>query len=201
MEKEIIRSALKEAIYQRRSTRSYTPQPVEDEILEEIIDAGRHSASAMNAQNTHLIVITSVEKRAELRKIMTEIFANTAEEEGMSPPLLNSIKRAKEGTEVDVTYGAPALIVTANKKGAQNATADCTCVLANMMLTASACGLGNCWINQFFTFREEQGVKDFFAGLGVAEDEELFGSLAIGYTEKLETAPQPRKGNPVTYIK
>jgi len=201
MDKDTIRIALKEAVYQRRSTRLYTTQPVPEELLEEVIDAGRHAASAMNAQTTHLIVITNPEKLAQLREVMTGVLAGLTEKEGMSANFVKLIRRAKEGQLVDVAYGSPALIVTANKKGSQNAVADCSCVLANMMLTASACGLGNCWINQFHMTNEMPQVQDFFAGLGVAGDESVFGALALGYAEKLETTPLPRKGNPVTYIK
>jgi len=200
MDRDDIKTALKEAIYQRRSTRAYTGQPVPEEILEEILDAGRHAPSATNQQRTHLIVITNAEKRAELRDVMTGVAANMPEKEGMSPTLLSLIQRAKQGT-IDVTYGAPALIVTTNKKGSVNAAADCACVLENMMLMASANGLGNCWINQFFTFRDEPAVRDFFAGLGVSEEEEIYGALSVGYAEDLQTAPLPRTGNPVTYIR
>lgn len=200
MEKETIRAALKEAIYQRRSSRAYTAQPVPDEMVEEILDAGRHTPSANNKQNTHFFVITNEEKRAELRAAVTGVLAGMEEKEGMPPVFLSLIKRAKQG-EVDVTYGAPVLIVTANKKGSANAAADCACALQNMMLTASALGLGNVWVNQFLMLRDAPPIAEFFAGIGLEEDEELFGSLAVGFVEKLETAPLPRTGNPVTYIK
>jgi len=195
-----IKIALKEAIYQRRSSRVYTEQPVPDEILEEILDAGRHAPSASNQQRTHLVVITNAEKRAELRDVMFGVAADSPEKEGLSAALLSLIQRAKQGT-VDVTYGAPVLIVTTNKKGSANAAADCACVLENMMLMASANGLGNCWINQFYTFRDEPAVRDFFAGLGVSEEEVICGALSVGYTEDLQTTPLPRTGNHVTYIR
>jgi nitroreductase len=200
MDQETIKTALKEAIYQRRSTRAYTTEHVPEEIVEAILDAGRHAPSGNNLQNTHFYVITNAEKRAELKDIVTNVLANMEEKEGMPPVLLSMIKRAKQG-EVDVTYGAPVLIVTTNKKGSMNAAADCSCTLQNMMLTASAHGLGNCWINQFFTFRDAPPLKAFFAGIGVSEDEEIFGSLSIGYTEKLANEPLPRTGNQVTYIR
>ena len=201
MDSDTIRAALKEAIYQRRSTRAYTAAPVPDELIEEILDAGRHAPSGMNAQNTRFFVITNAEKLAELKDVLTGIYANLAEEEWMPEFLLRLMKAAKAGKKIDNTYGAPALIVTANRKGAPNSIADCSCALSNMMLTASAAGLGNCWINQIFTFRDNPRILEFFKGLGLADDEELCGALALGYTENLETKPLPRRGNTVTYIK
>ena len=125
MDKEALRAALKEAIYQRRSTRFY--------------------------------VITNTEKRAGLRKAVTEALSDTAEQEAMSQHFRALIRRARQG-EVDVTYGAPVLIITSNRKGSHNAVADCSCALQNMMLTAAAYGIGNCWINQFFLLRDKKPV-------------------------------------------
>ena len=200
MDKDTIKAALKEAILQRRSTRAYTDQPVEDELVEEIIEAGRYSPSANNKQAARFIVITNAEKRAELRAVVTGVLAAMPENEGMPPVFLSLLQRARQG-EVDVTYGAPVLIVTANKKGSMNGAADCACALQNMMLTASALGLGNVWINQFYMLRDAPPVADFFKDLGLEEDEEVWGALSVGYSEKIETTPLPRTGNNVTYIK
>jgi len=200
MDQDTIKAALKEAIYNRRSTRSYTAQPVPEALLEEIVDAGRHAPSASNRQLTHFYVITNAEKLAGLKAVMTNTLANAEEEAGMSPSLISLIQRAKQG-EVDVTYGAPALIVTTNMKGSPNAPADCACVMQNMMLTASAIGLANCWINQFFSLGDRPPIREFFEGLGMSKEEDIFGSLAVGYSENPSTAPIPITGNPVTYIR
>jgi len=200
MEKDAVKIALKQAIYQRRSTRAYTAQPVPDELIEEILDAGRHAPTGMNRQKTHFFVITNAEKLAELKSIIAAILADMTVKEEMPPTLKSMIERAKKGA-LDVTHGAPVLIVTAGVKGAQNTIADCTCALQNMMLTAAACGLGACWVNQFFAFRDAPTVKEFFAGIGVAEDEEICGSVVVGYAENLQNEPLPRTGYPVTYIR
>ena len=189
-----------DAIKNRRSTRSYLKDPVSEEIISEILEAGRHAPSAMNTQATHFYVITSEEKRAELRQIVTEILAETPEQEGMHATQLDLIRRAKEG-EVDVTYGAPVLIVTTSVKGSQNAAADCSCALQNMMVAACANELGCVWVNRFFMLRDDPRIKKFFFAAGVTEEEELCGSVALGYAENLETEPLPRTGFPVTYIR
>jgi len=35
----------------------------------------------------------------------------------------------------------------------------------------------------------------------VTDEEEIYGSLAVGYTENLADTTRPRTGNPVTYIR
>jgi len=200
MEKEVIKTALLEAIKQRRSTRVYLQEPVPEAIINEIIEAGRLSPTAGNSQATHFYVITNAEKRAELRAAVTTVLAGMPESEDLSPVLRYFRKLAIAGG-VDVTYGAPVLVVTTNKKGSANASADCACALQNMMLTASANQLANVWINQFFSLRDAQPIIDFFAGIGVTDEEAICGSLAVGYAEKLETTPLPRTGFPVTYVR
>lgn len=200
MEKEVIKSTVLDAIKHRRSTRSFLKDPVPEEIINEIVEAGRFSPSATNSQLTHFYIITNAEKRAELRAVVTAVLAATQEQEGMSPIFLSLLKRAREG-EVDVTYGAPALIVTTNKKGSPNAVADCSCTLQNMMLAASVNGIANVWINQFYLLRDAPGIKDFFASIGVTEEEDICGALSLGYSEEIETEPLPRTGFPVTYIR
>ena len=200
MDQDIIKVALKEAIYQRRSSRAYIEKPVPDDLIEEILEAGRLAPSANNLQATHFYVITNADKRAELKAAVTTVLSNMEEKEGMPPTLLSLIQRAKQGS-VDCTYGAPVLIVTTNTKDSPNAAANCAVALENMMLTASANGLGNVWINQFFMFRDAQPIKEFFTGIGMTEEEEICGALSLGYVEKQAKEPLPRTGNPVIYIK
>ena len=200
MEKCAIKDAVLYAIKHRRSTRVYLEDPVPEGIINEIVEAGRYSPSANNKQTTHFYVITNPEKRAELTHIVSSTLASMEETEEMTPVTRSLIKRAKEA-EIDVTYGAPALIVTTNKRNSPNAMADCSCALQNMMLAASVNEIANVWINQFFFLRDTLPIKTFFESIGVSGDEELFGALALGYAEKIETEPLPRTGFSVTYIR
>jgi len=201
MEKEIMKTAVLEAIKRRRSTRAFLEDPVPEEILNEIVEAGRLAPSAANLQLTKFYVITGPEKKAELTAAVTAALAGIDEEEGMSPPFLSRIRAAKKGEAVDVTYGAPALIVTVNKKASPYPSADCSCSLMNMMLAASVNDIANVWVNQFFQLKDVPAVRDFFTALGVEEDEDMYGALALGYAEKIETTPLPRTGFQVKYIR
>lgn len=196
---EDIKKGLQTAINKRRSTRRYRPEPLPRELLDVVVEAGRMAPSGNNNQTTHFIVVTSPEKLAGLREVVTDVLANTPVRDGMPPQLIGLINKAKNET-VDVAYGAPALVLTANKKGYGNAVADCACALENMMLMASACGIGSCWINQFYLLREAPPLRNYMEKLGLEKDEEICGAVVLGYADKLETTPLPRKGNPVTYV-
>ena len=199
MDKDTRKTALLDVIKRRRSTRVFLKDPVLEETVKEIVEAGRYAPSGGNGQTTHFYVFTSAEKMAELRDAVTAALVNMPIEEGTHPVFVNLIQRAKKG-EADVTYGAAALIVTAGPKGSPITTPDTTCALQNMMLAATANEVGNVWVNQFIDLQYEPPVKAFFEALGKTEDEELCGALALGYTNKLETEPLPRTGFPVTYV-
>lgn len=55
-----------DAIVSKRDTRSYLPDPVEDELLDRVLRAARMAGSAKNAQLTRLVVVTDPEIRTAL---------------------------------------------------------------------------------------------------------------------------------------
>ena len=97
-------------------------------------------------------------------------------------------------------YGAPAIILCANKKGARNAMADCSAALQNMMLAAHVLGLGTCWINQFRDVWGNTKVEAYLAQLGLPEGYEVQCSTIVGYPAQSPVAPA-RKPGTVTYVK
>ena len=101
-------------------------------------------------------------------------------------------------------YHAPALIIAANKKDYGNNMADTACALENMMLMANALDLGSCWINQLRWLNEDPALLAYERELGLAEDERVYGAVAVGFADTPdglpERTPLPRTGNRVEYI-
>ena len=190
-----------EAIMTRRSTRKYAAEVPEKELIEKVIEAGRYAPSGGNSQTTHFLVITDPEVLKELAWIVQTAFAKMEIRENTYASLKNSINASRRGGYV-FHYNTPVLIVTANKKGYGNAMADSACALENMMIAANALDLGSCWINQLHWLDEDEAVREYLYGLGLAEDETVTGALSLGYAADdlpIRTA-LPRTGNPVTWI-
>ena len=114
-------SEVLDAIFNRRSIRSYTEQPVSREQLDILMKAGQAAPSAMNQQPWYFVAIQ--------RKEMIEELAS----------LLN--------VEEDPYYNAPLLIVVFADKKAYSPVTDAALAMGNMMLAAQALGLGSCWID------------------------------------------------------
>ena len=192
-----------EAILTRRSTRKMKPDPLPRDLIECVVEAGRAAPSGGNSQTTRLLVIENKAVLDELADIVEKAFAAMEVTEGMYRSLKGSILASKKGGYV-FHYGAPVLIITANKIGNGNAMADSACVLENMMIAASALNIGSCWINQPHWLTDDDALRACLEGLGLEKDETITGGLILGYPDTGDgnplRAPLPRTGNPVTWI-
>jgi nitroreductase len=192
-----------ELIRTRRSTRKYLDKPVEEEALQQIVEAGRYAPSGSNSQTTRFFVITDRALLDELAVTVKEEFAKMEVTPGMYRSMAGAIRAAK-GEKYVFHYNAPALIVTANKKDYGNNMADCACALENMMLMANALDLGSCWINQLRWLNENGRLLRRFRELGLAEDERIYGAVALGWPDTADglplREPLPRTGNPVSRL-
>ena len=190
-----------EAIFTRRSTRRMKPDLPPRELIGQVIEAGRAAPSGSNSQSMHMIVITDRKVLDELAAIVQKAFAAMEAAPDMYRSLRSAILAAQRGGYV-FHYGAPVLIVTANRKGYGNAMADSACALENMMIAANALDLGSCWINQLHWLDEDASVRGYLEGLGLKADETVTGGLILGYGHDgppVRSALE-RTGNPVTWI-
>jgi len=116
--------AVIEVISSRRSIRKYENKQIPKQVLDQILEAGRQSPSAMNKQPYRFVVVT----KPELKKDMKSVFSR----------FLDS---------------APVVIVgCANVKAritGKWAVIDTTIALQNMLLAAWSLGVGSCWIGSF----------------------------------------------------
>jgi nitroreductase len=122
-------------IANRRSVRSFAPQPVEKEV-ERILEAGRLAPSAKNRQEWRFVVIQKKEVR---QRIMEAAFGQ--EHVGQAPVII-----AVCTTNID--YRMP--------NGQLSYPIDLSLAAANIMMQAVHEGLGTCCVSTF----DEQEVRE-----------------------------------------
>jgi nitroreductase len=154
-----------EAIRARRSVRSYSDEPVEDEVLDQVLEAARLAPSANNRQEGRYVVVRGQETR-HLLSIAAEGQGFVAE----APVLIACC--AAESSHV-MSCGQPAY------------TVDVSIAVDHMTLAATSLGLGTCWIGAF----EEARVREI---LGIPAPVRVVALLALGYP-KHPSNPRPRK--------
>ena len=191
-----------EIIRHRRSIRKYTTDLVPTSMLDCIIEAGRFAPSGGNSQTTHFLVVQNPQVLQLLRTTAAEEFAKMEVHEGMYRSLVSSIRLAqRKGTGYDFTYGAPVLILLANKRGYGNAMADCALAAENMFLQATELGIGSCYVNQIHWLTDNEKMLAVLYSLGMKEEEFICTGAVFGYSAAGDLPPVERFGNPVTYVK
>ena len=192
-----------QAILTRRSTRRFRDTPIDETVMNEIIEAGRYAPSGGNSQTSRFFIITDRKILKQLAGIAQDAFSRMEVYEGMYRSLMTSVTLSKQGNYV-FHYNAPCLIVLANRKDYGNNIADVACCLENMMIAANARDMGSCWINQLKWLNENEKILELFESFGMKNDERIYGALALGYPDTEDGLPErrqtERKGNQVVYL-
>ena len=169
-----------EQILHRRSIRRYKPELPARELIEQITEAGTYAASGRNNQTGLIIAVTNRELRDRISAMNNKIWGG---EEGFDP-----------------FYGAPAILIVLAKKDSPHKLYDGSLIMGNMMLAADALGLGTCWIHRAKEEFETEEGKQILRDLGITEEYEGIGHLALGYPEGAHPAAKPRKENYVYFV-
>ena len=174
----------------RHSTRKFKEEPVPQELLDKVIEAGRQAPSGKHKNQDHFLVIRKQETMQELAALVRQEFAKMEVTPENDDNFGGAIRASKKGS-YNFLYNPAAFIIVANKKDYGNNFADASCAMQNMMLAANALGLGSCWINQLRETCDVPEVRALLTEYGVPEDHIVVCSAAIGYIEK-ETPAKPR---------
>jgi nitroreductase len=150
----------------RRSIRRYKPDPVPDDLLDQVLEAGRWAPSASNRQPWTFIVVRDAEVRKAVAQHAAYYFVRWAHVEE-----------------------APVIIaLCGNRKHRvyqQFLHEDIGLAGSQMMLQAASLGLGTCWIGGL----DRDALRDI---LKLPEDITLVGLLTLGFPAE-DPEPTPRK--------
>lgn len=189
-------------IQDRRSIRDYTEEPVSEEDLEMILEAGRLAPSGENAQPWRFIIVRDEDTRNQLGAIagggsgrrFTAEFV-TQKMQARFSGLEDEEKRRKvfqkltSGKVSTFLADAPLNIVVCGKKDVWDMPYDTSAAIENMLLMVTALGLGACWvIAPCIDIRDEERVKSL---LNLPEGYKAISTIAIGHPTRPHK-PRPR---------
>jgi nitroreductase len=147
----------------RRSVRRYRLEPVPDELLQQVLEAGRWAPSAVNSQPWEFIVVTDPAVKQALYDMAGVL-----------------------GLKWQQLLSAPIVIVVCARRLTAYSRDDCIFAGENMLLCAADVGLGACWIGGF----SEPKLKRL---LSIPDGYLLPGILTLGYPEQEPSAPPRRE--------
>lgn len=180
--------ALREVIGARRDVRRYRPEPVPDEILTRVLEAGHAAPSVGHSQPWRFIVVTRAQTR-ERAAVMADR-ARIAQAAQMTPDRgrrlldlqLEGIREAPVGVVVACDRRVAAAGVLGRATFPDADLWSCACAVENMWLTARALGLGMGWVT---LFRPEE-LADL---LHLPDGVETLGWLCLGWPDERPPAP------------
>jgi nitroreductase len=114
---------------QRYSVRAYKSDPVEDDKLQQVLDAARRAPTAANRQPFQLVVIHVAGRQAELGRLYHR-------EWFLQAPLIIGICALPAAAWV-------------RRDGKNYADVDATIAMDHLILAATDLGLGTCWVAAF----------------------------------------------------
>ena len=167
-----------QAILDRRSCKKYKDKMLKREDIEEIIHAGLFAASGMGKQGAIIVAITNKEVRDQLSKMNAEIMH----------------------ANIDPFYGAPVVLVVLRDKNVATSIYDGSLVMGNMMLAASAKGIGSCWIHRAKEEFDSIEGKALLKKIGVEGEYERVGHCILGYPDGPLHGVVERKANRVYWV-
>lgn len=163
----------------RITVRQFDLKPVEKEKVDKILEAGRWSPTAMDAQPQRILVLDEPEQLDKVRKFCT--FEVREEYRKIDP---NCDQGDKDNNVF--YYGAPLVLLVCYDRtvcwshpesGESSGVVDATIVTTHMMLEAASIGLGTVWISYF----DKDKAREL---LNIPDDYELLCMLYAGYPAK-----------------
>jgi nitroreductase len=165
--------ATMKVIQDRRSIREWTDEPISEEDLAMILEAGRQAPSGENAQPWRFIIVRDAETRKKLGALagggsgrrftaeyvtnqMQERFANLQDDAKKKA----AFEKLTSGQVSAFLANAPLNIVVCGKKDVWDTPYDTSAAIENMLLMITALGLGACWvIAPCIDIRDEERIK------------------------------------------
>jgi len=140
-----------EVVKTRRSIRQYTRDPISEEDINKILEAGRWAPSASNTQPWKFIVLRSQEARKKLADTLT--------------------------WGRFLSQAALGIAVIINPTASSHPVEDGAAATQNILLEAHSLGLGACWIGTYGSVYEPNAKKV----LNIPQDERLLSVIVIGH--------------------
>ena len=169
-----------ELITSRRSVRAFLEKPVERELIDKLLLAGRMAPSGHNMQTWRFTVLQSQDKIDNLKEVTEKVAAE----------------------KKSLFYGfqnPQALIIVSNDRRNADGAQDASAAIENILLMAHALGLGACWINALHHISDEPEIREVLNSYSIPTTHLVYGMVGIGYPQSVPKMPV-KKENVINFI-
>ena len=157
-------------LMERRSVRSYKPDQIPEDVLEQILLAGEYAPSGMGMQSAVMVAVQDPETIRTLSRINAEIMGTDGDPSTERPRWWWSLPAA--GGDL---------------RGGRKL------VMGNLMNAAFSLGVDSCWIHRARETYETEEGKALLKKWGLSEDYIGIGNCILGYSISPFLSPSPEK--------
>lgn len=191
-----------EAIYTSRALRRFMPDPVPEDVIFQLIDAGIRAPTGHNAQDWRFVVVTDPDARKTMQE-WSERAWTLAFPQYQEPGSIDALPRTQRlsiQSVKDLAHslaGVPLIVVVCGLRGKHSSPGGSHFpAIQNMLLAARALGLAGSIFNLPLVGGDGPG-ESMYELLGIPESNEIYACVPIGYpTDK----PGPLSRKPVRKV-
>lgn len=188
-------------ILHRRAIRRFDTRQIEEDVLQQILQAGLYAPSAGGRQGVIFAVCQDREVNERLGK-MKRANSNPRMATATSYVSKEQPSIADDPKLINAFYDAPTVITMFAPKNFLFAAEDCAVAAENMMLAADSLGVGSCYIGQgWMAFADPYG-QEILRRWGIRIDYYAVIQLLLGYPKPGDNHPsaKPRKNGRVLRV-
>lgn len=169
-----------DTIKSRRSIRAYTDQPVERDLIAQVLEAATYAPSASNRQWWR---ITAVTNQTIIDRLTAAVAAANARKG----------QAMREGWRFG--FGAPVVVLISMPQDYSAAPWDAGCAGEALFLAAASLGLGTCWFGTLGgSMSDEPEVRALLDEIGVPVNHTVHVSTPLGYPAEEKVAGPRAEG-------
>ena len=180
-----------ETIMHRRAIRRFGPKQIEENALQQILQAGLYAPSAGGRQGAIFAVCQDKavnERLGKIKRANSHFRMSTATSfvSHEQPSIVDDAKLT------NAFYDAPTVITMFAPKNFLFSAEDCAAAAENMMLAADALGVGSCYIGQGWTAFADPYGQQILRQWNVPADRYAVMQLLLGYPREGDRHPIPK---------
>ena len=180
-----------QTILHRRSIRRFDTRQIEEEALQQILQAGLYAPSAGGRQGVIFAVCQDKEVNQRLGKIK-RANSNPRMATATSYVSREQPSIADDPKLINAFYDAPTVITLFAPKDFLFSVDDCAVAAENMMLAADALGVGSCYIGQGWTAFADPSGQEILRQWNMPTDHYAVLQLLLGYPREGDKHPAPK---------
>jgi len=184
----LIMNETMQTILHRRAIRRFDARQIEEELLQQILQAGLYAPSAGGRQGVIFAVCQDKEVNERLGKI------KRANSNPHMATAKNYVSREQPSIADDpkltnAFYDAPTVITMFAPKNFLFSVDDCAVAAENMMLAADSLGIGSCYIGQGWTAFADSYGQEILRKWEIRTDYYAVMQLLLGYPKADDRHP------------